>query len=319
VTHPEQGPSESPSDQDPYVQGPPPPASPQPWYPPGVASLPRQPQEYGPSQGFPVQQPYQAEPGYPPQQGYQPPGYPPDPANAGLPYAPSPKRRNGLLIGLVAVLAVLCVAGTALGGIYVSRALRASDTTSPTAGPSTTEPPQTEPGSTPSSAAGPGFGGNLNQLLLPRPSGSQPWEDFAVKDGTTLTLSQMAGLFNDEAEMSDDLRKYSYRRGAVNHWSKNKVFVLLLLFQFDSSADAQKFVQSTKSSGLDGYEAKGTFSDITGSLSFVNETPDAEGQRSIIFISPKKEIVSYVTVWYPGAIDTAGATALAAQQHGKLP
>jgi hypothetical protein len=316
VTHPEQGSSESPSNQDPHAQGPPPSS---PWYPPGVAPVPQQPQEYGPSPGYPVQQPYQGQPGYPPQQGYPVPGHPYDPTYAGLPYAPPPKRRNGLLIGLVAVLVVLCLAGTALGGIFAVRAINAGKTTSPTTGPATTAAPSTETGSNPSSAPVQGFNGNLNQLLVPRPSGSQPWKDFAVKDGTILTLSQMANLFSDEKEMTNDLGTYKYQRGVANHWSKNDVFVLLLLFQFDSSVDAQKFVQSTKTSGLDGYEAKGTFSNITGSLSFVDETPNADGQRSIIFISAKKEIVSYATIWYPGAIDTAGATALAVQQYGKLP
>lgn len=347
MTHPEQGSPEPPTNHDPYAPRSPAPPSPQPWYPPGIASVPLQPQRPGETydpRGYPVQQPYPAEPGYPepgypppgypepgyqaappgyqPQPGYPPPGYPVDPSYAGTPYAPPPRGRNGLLIGLVVVLVVLGLTGGIVGGIFVVRAINAGNTTSQTTGPagsptggaqSSTQP------QTGSSAPAQVFNGNLNQLLLPRPAGSKPWQDFAVKDGTVLTLAQMANLFTDEKEMTSDLQSFKYRRGAVNHWLQNKIFVLVLIFQFDSSVNARAFVQGTKSSGLEGYEDKGPFRDIEGSLSFVDNTPNADGQRSIIFISPKNEIVSYVTVWYPGAIDTAGSTDLAVRQHQKLP
>ena len=63
------------------------------------------------------------------------------------------------------------------------------------------------------------FTGDLRDLLVPRPAGTKPWEDFVSPDGN-LTADQAADLFQDEAAMKEDLESMDFRRGAVNHWSR---------------------------------------------------------------------------------------------------
>jgi hypothetical protein len=90
-----------------------PPASQQ---PPG--SYPPPGSSYPPQSGYPP--PGAPPPGYPPP-GAPPPGYPP--AGGPVPGAPPPKKKTGLIIGIVAAAVVLVLAGCAIGAVVLIRTL----------------------------------------------------------------------------------------------------------------------------------------------------------------------------------------------------
>ena len=187
MTYPEQGPNELPPTvpnpvpgQNPPPGSPapgqsPPPAQPSsPWYPPGVAAVPPAADPYAPAYGDTG---YHAAPAPP---GYGPPGYPPA-GYPGAPYAPPPKRRTGLIVGIVATILVVCLGGGAVAAVLVLRNL--NSTATPTAGPTASTPPidpTTEPtaGPTTGDPGGSDFNGDLRTLLIPRPAGANPWQDF---------------------------------------------------------------------------------------------------------------------------------------------
>jgi hypothetical protein len=328
VTYPEQGPNELPPtvpNQLPGQSPPPPGQSPQPGqspppappappqYPPGVAAVPPAVDPYAPMYGDTGYQSAQVPPGYGPP-GYPPAGYP------GAPYAPPPKKRTGLIVGIVATILVLCLGGGAVAAILVLRNL--NTTATPTAGPSVSTPadPTSEPTSAPTTSdpGGSNFAGDLRTLLLPRPTGANPWQDFPSNDGN-LDLDTAAELFQDPDAVKKDLTAMHYRRGAANHWTADDIDVLLILFQFESREDAEEFVASTEKDGIEDHDAQGDFGGVPDSLTFVANKDDSNGKRSVIFVSNQGNIVSQVVVWRPDSVDMDSSTALAVSQHQRLP
>ena len=341
VTHPEPGAGqEPPTTRDPFPPGaalpaPPPWAPPQPFFAPGSASVPQQvPQQIPPQippqiqQQLPQQVPLSAAvtvplgtaadgPGYPPPP-YPPPGYLAGNDYLGTPYPPRPKGRTGLIVGIVVGVLVLCLAGSVGGGLLIARSL---DTTAngPSTAAATSSTPQPRGSVTPwTSADTQRYLGDLRQLLLPRPAGTSPWVDFADADGK-LTLGETKNLFTEPDAVGKELSSYKFERGAVTHWSKDKVFVLIFLFQFDSAADAQHYLTAQQTDGINGYETKGEFGLIPDSILFVDDTADQDSDRSTIMVSCRGDIVSYLTMWHPDAIDLPTATALAVSQHKRIP
>jgi hypothetical protein len=281
-----------------------PPASPAgpAYFPPGKASVPSQPTGY-------------ADASYPPLDASQP-----YLDYGGTPYAPAPRRSTGTMLGIGAVVAVIALA--ALVGIgylaytVVSNAA-APDPTRPVIGTTSTGAgPTAKPNTTPPKASV--FDGDLRTLLVQRPAGAQPWDKLKNEDGN-LTLDEVVALFSNNVEMRNDLKSFNFKRAAVAHWSKDNVFVLILVFQFNTSRDAGDYIARTKKAGLKDFTARGEFSDIGGSLLYVNETPNTQEQRTTIFLSARNDLVAYTTVWHPGSIDLEGATALATAQHKNLP
>jgi hypothetical protein len=243
------------------------------------------------------------------------------PDYAGAAYAPPPKRNTGLIVGIVVGVLVLCLTGAIVGGALIFRGLNldagGQQTPPPSqgAGPSASAPVTAGP----TSAAPPErFTGDLRTLLVARPSGAKPWSDIKDTDGK-LTLDETANLFVDPGDVKTELSSFSFERGAVAHWSKSDVYVLILLFQFKSESNAANYVIRQESNGIEGYEAQGEFGSIKDSVLLVDDTPDSDGQRSTIMLSNSGDIVSYVTVWHPAAIDMTMATNLAVQQHKRLP
>lgn len=272
------------------------------YFPPGKATVPVQPT------GYP-------DASYPPIDASQP-----YLDYGGTPYAPAPRRRTGTALGIGAVVAVIALAVLVgvgyLAYTVVSNATR-PDPSRPVAGatsPGTT--PAGKPTTTPPKASV--FDGDLRTLLVPRPAGAQPWEKLKNDDGN-LNLDDVVALFSNNTEMRNDLKAFNFKRAAVGHWSKDNVFVLILLFQFNTSRDAGDYLARIKKAGLKDFTARGEFSDIVGSLLYVNDTPNTQDQRTTIFLSARNDLVAYTTVWHPGAIDLDGATALATAQHKNLP
>jgi hypothetical protein len=317
VTYPEQGPNELPPTvpnpipgQNPVPNQPGPPV-----YPPGVAPIPPPVDPYAPSYGDTAYQPAPGGVGYPPP-GYPPPGYPP-PGYPGAPYPAAPKRRTGLIVGLVVVL-VLCLGGGAVAAIVLLRNFNPS--ANPTSGPSGSTPTRsTSEPTADATTPGTDFTGDLRPLLVPRPAGANPWENFASSDGT-LDLDTAASLFQDEDAVKKDLSELNFERGAANHWStQDRVDVLIILFQFESDDNAEDFVDSTEKDGIEDHDEQGTFGGVAGSLTFVASKADENGKRSVIFVSRQGNIVSQVVVWRPGEVDLEGSTQLAVTQHQRLP
>jgi hypothetical protein len=304
VTEPGQ---EPPTVRDPLAPVPPGPVSPSsvpppPFYPPGTASVPP---PYTPAQ-------------YQPQ--YLPPNYP-EIDYGGAAYAPPPKRNTGLIVGIVVGVLVLCLTGAVVGGALVIRTLNLSAGGDPTGPALTTGPTAAQPRSSSAPAttsSGERFTGDLRTLLLARPSGAKPWNDIKDADGK-LTLDETANLFVEPGDVRSELSSLNFERGAVMHWTKSNVYVLILLFQFKSSSNARGYIDRQNTNGIDGYDAKGEFGQISGSALFVDDTPDSDGQRSTILLSSQGDIVSYVTMWNLGAVDLTSATSLAVQQYQRLP
>jgi hypothetical protein len=338
VTYPEQGPSELPPTVPNPVPGqnPPPPGQSPPFpgqtspapgqspppvppspprYPPGVAAVPPAVDPYAPAYGDTG---YQASPVAP---GYGPPGYPPPPGYPGAPYAAPRKRRTGMIVGIIAAVVAVCLIGGAVATVLVLRNL--NTTATPTAGPSASTP-QTEPTTDPTSGpttgnpGGSDFTGDLRTLLLPRPAGANPWQDFPTSDGN-LDLDTAAELFQDPDAVKKDLTTMHFRRGAANHWTADDIDVLLILFQFESREDAEEFLASTERDGIEDHDARGDFGGVPGSLTYVANKDDGNGKRSAIFVSNQANIVSQVVVWRPDSVDLDSSTALAVSQHGRLP
>jgi hypothetical protein len=294
----------------------PPPNQPPPVFPPGVAAVPPAVDPYAPRYGDTGYQPAPAygpgdygAPGYGAAPGYPAPGYPP--------YAQPPKRRTGLIIGIVAVVLVVCLGGGAVAAVLVLRNL--DPTASPTAGPSGSTPTSdtpTEPTAAPTTPSN--FTGDLRTLLVPRPSGAEPWQDFASDDGN-LDLGTTAELFQDPDAMRKDLTDLNFERGAANHWSADDIDVLIILFQFESTDDAEDFVDSTRRDGIEDHDERGDFGGVPGSLTYVANKDDSNGKRSAIFVSNRGNIVSQVVVWRPDSVDLEASTALAVSQHERLP
>ena len=307
MTHPQPGADqEPPTTPDPFPTGaalpaPPPWAPPQPFFAPGSASVPQQvpqqmPHQMQPQipQQLPQQVPLSAAvtapmgtaaigPGYPPPP-YPPPGYPAGNDYLGTPYAPRPKSRTGLIVGIVVGVLVLCLAGSVGGGLLIARSL---DTTAnaPSTTAATSSTPQPSGSVTPTTSADTQrYRGDLRQLLLPRPAGTSPWEDFGDADGK-LTLDETRKLFTEPDAVGKELSSYKFERGAVTHWSKDNVFVLIFLFQFDRAADAQQYVTAQRTDGINGYETKGEFGLIPDSILFVDDTADQDSNRSTIMVS----------------------------------
>jgi hypothetical protein len=274
-----------------------------PFYPPGVAAVPSPPAP--PPQYYPE----------PP--SYLPPGYV-APEYGGS--APGGPRRSGLMVAAIVVVVVIGLAAVVGIGFFAYSVARNLTATTPaptgTVGPfgSPTTP---APGPTTTSAPRP-FVGDLRSLLTPAPNGSKAWSDFPDEPGT-LTLAQAADLFTNKTQMSDDLHEFHFERGAVVRWNQNNTFVMILLFQFDSTTDALEFVADTKRVGLKDFEARGEFGSIDGSLLYVNDKPNSQGQRTTIFVSSHRELMAYTTIWHPGPINLAAATATATAQHNRLP
>ena len=310
MTHPEPGPGqEPPTLAEPTL--PAQPAAPQPpTYQQGSAAVPRQfaPQ---PAETYP----YSAAPEY---------GAYPSPDYGG--YAPPPKRRTGLIAGIVIGVLVLCVAGSVGGGLAIVAALKPSSSASapnpgspasyPGSPAATPSGRQTDAAATTPPAAT--FTGDLRTLLVPRPAGAKPWDEYAGSDGT-LTLDQTTKLFVDPTGVGNELRKRNFARGAVMHWSDGDVFVLIFLFQFDSATDSAAYVADQGRNGVSGYAAKGEFSGISGSMLLTDETPDSNGDRSTITLTSHGDIATYITMWHPDTIDLTAATTLALQQQHLLP
>jgi hypothetical protein len=286
-------------------------------YVPGPADTARFPGYPAQNQDYPP--PGYAQPGYPGQPGYPPPDY------SGTPYAPPvKKKRTGLIIGIVAGVLVLCVLGSVGGGLLIGRSLNAASAAASNAPTIPTDDPLPTAGTTTptdrrtSTAAVPSYTGDLRTLLVARPTGAQPWKDFADADGK-LTLAETTDLFEDPTAVEKELTSLKYQRGAVMHWSKSDVFVLIFLFQFDTAKNAAGYVTRQETNGIEGYVAKGEFASIAESLLLLDDTPDSDGDRSTISLTSRGTIVSYVTVWFPGAIDQKFATDLGQQQHKRLP
>jgi len=315
VTYPEQGPSELP----PTVPNPATPNQPSsPWYPPGVAPVPPPPADPYATGYTPT-----TEYGYGPPPAYGPPGYPPQPPPGypGAPYPPPPKRsRTGLIVGIIVGVLVLCIGGGVAAAVLVNQQLK-NNNANPTGGTNTggtptqgqSQPPTAGPTTPPSD-----FTGDLRQLLVPRPSGADPWEDFPSKDGN-LDLDTAADLFQDPGAMKNDLRDQHFRRGAVMHWTQGRVDVLIILFQFEDGSDADGFVDSTEGEGIEDHDSRGEFGGISGSLTYVANKSDDNGKRSTILLSRSGNIVSQVVLWNPSNADLEAATELAVTQHGRLP
>lgn len=357
--------TEPPTASDPLAPGtampaPQPWVAPQPFFAPGSAAVPQQPSQpavaYDPSASYqpssyqpPSYQPSAYEPatsfdpagfgppGYGASPGYSQPGYPPQGYPVGA-YPPPRKRRTGLIVGIVAIVLVLCVGGSIGGGLLIARTLDATadgpaaplNPASPQVAPSSRPTPATSPATSPSGVpstrptasvsapAGQHFGGDLRELLLPRPAGTVPWKDFKDADGK-LTLAETKGLFTSPDAVGDELSSYHFERGAVTHWGKGNVFVLIFLFQFDTATDAKDYVTAQRTDGIKDYETQGEFGLIPNSVLLVDDTADKDADRSTILISSRGDIVSYVTMWHPDAIDLPAATALAVAQHNRLP
>jgi hypothetical protein len=322
VTNPEQGPTELPPTvpnavpgQNPTPGQAPPPAAPSsPVFPPGVAAVPPAVDPYAPRYG---------DTGYQPAPAYGPPDYgtPGYGAQPGYPpFAQPPKRRTGLIVGIVAAVLVLCLGGGAVAAILALRNLDAK--ASPTGGPSNQPPPTSQPATEPTAdptTPPSDFTGDLRSLLVPRPNGAEPWQDFASKDGN-LDLNTAADLFQDPDAMRKDLTDMNFERGAVNHWSDDDdIDVLIILFQFESADDAEDFVDSTRNDGIEDHDERGDFGDVPGSLTYVANKDDSNGKRSVIFLSNNGNIVSQVVVWRPDSVDLDSATDLAMSQHQRLP
>ncbi len=301
----------------------PPPAKPEgsPSYQRGAASVPsQQPAEAAGPAPYPP-------PSYPPPP--YPASYPPGPADlppTTVPFGtPGPRRRRGLTMTLAAFGVVLLIAGGGALGFMAVRGIRGAladnppgtangptaGVTSPAAPPSTTAPAEEEP---------PHFTADLRGLLVDRPAGSSRWNDFPSEDGT-LTVAQMVDAFDDWDELGDELGRLNYERGAAVHWTRRAgEAVLVLLFQFDTEEHARDFARWATDGQIEGYtEQSAGFGSIAGSVLFVAEKPDQDGDTSAIMISQNREIVSYVTVWHPETLDLPRATSLAAEQHQRLP
>jgi hypothetical protein len=244
---------------------------------------------------------------------------------AGAAYQPR-RRRTGLFITVLVLLFAAVTTGTVFGAGALLRSLNDGGTTGspvpptsrPATNPTTTAPRPTTPPPTTTQPATGGFDGDLRELLVPRPSGANPWAEPPDEDGA-LDIDEAADLFRDEGAMKNDLESLNFRRGAVMHWNDDGLDVLIILFQFEEDDGAQGYVSSTSRSGIEGYEDRGSFGGIGNSLLFVDDTPNNNGQRSSIFISSAGDIVSYLTVWRVGNVNMDEATALAVNQHERLP
>jgi hypothetical protein len=227
-----------------------------------------------------------------------------------------------MIIGIIAGVLVLCVGVTVVSALVFGRALKNNAGGNPTSSQSTgttTSPGNTTEPTTSGPTQGPDFTGDLRELLLPRPAGTDPWEDFPSKDGN-LDLQTTAELFQDPDQMKSDLNDQHYRRGAVMHWTaSDRTDVLIILFQFEDASDAQGFLDATEKDGIEDHDPEGPFGNISGSLTFVADKNDSNGKRSVILLSSSGNIVSQVVLWTPNRANVSGATALAIVQHGKLP
>ena len=247
--------------------------------------------------------------GYP--VGYPPPGYPP-PGYPGAPYPPAPKRRTGLIIGLVVVL-VLLLGGAVAATVFLKNL---NSSANPTSGPSRSIPTRSTSG--PTTPKGP-FTGDLRSLLLPRPPGTKPWQEFARADGT-LDLDAAAGLSGGWEDVKEELRKLDFQRGAFNHWTtRDNIDVLIVLLQFEFVNDAKTYIYTRFNNGIEDHDRRDTLGGLTEIDTYVANKDDEHGKRSVILMSRRGNIISEVDLWRLDEADVEAATELAVAQYQRLP
>jgi hypothetical protein len=248
--------------------------------------------------------------GYPPPPVYGAPGYPV--------FAPPPPKpsRSGLRAVLIvaAIVSFMCAIVACVGGfVAIDRVLTSS---------LRTPPPSVTGTASPDGPTGvPPLFGDLRDLLLRPPPGSQPLASPLSSDGT-LTLDQASTSWTDPAWAQQTLPSLGFKAGAIVQWSDSStgVIVDIRLLQLGSSADARTLTYDTidgdkQDSSLD---AIGTIDGIPDSELLVSHAQDQYGDYGILIAFFRNDISVLIEVVQTNR-DTTASSGIAVAQYANLP
>jgi hypothetical protein len=256
-------------------------------------------QPYGPSSG----------PGY----GVQPPGYPATawgagqaPPAYGWPTTP-PRRRTGLIIGIIAAVVVVVLGGLAAIGATLG---------SPDKGAATNTTSQTAASGIPT---GDGTA-LLGAIVTPTSAGHAQ-----TISGTThgvMTLDQLISLsFGNDAAEKDRLTDRGFAAAAQREWiNSNNVQIDVQLIQFKNASGANEHV----SNQIDAYgqddNVTGSFdiAGVSGGKGFEKSDRDSYGNRSATLVAPAGNVAVLMFLFTPHDFDRATEMSVMAKQVAAL-
>jgi hypothetical protein len=266
--------------------------------------------------GYPAQPVYSAPPAYPTQPGYLgAPVYSAPPAGyAGYPPPAPPRRRTGLIVGIVSLVIVAVLAGLGAFALVNRQEKNAnptsgSPTAPPTAGPTTPVPTQTD------------FFGDLRTLLLSRPANSSPYDKPLSKDGT-LSADDIAQLYPNPDDVKQILANDGFRSAAVAQWVNNdSSSVEIKLYAFGeedgaaawSSAEAHAYTEDLTLNN------ESPINGIDTSTLVVDPKADSDGYILTVAIAVRHNVAMKIFVYQPHNATESVTVKLAQQQFARIP
>jgi hypothetical protein len=162
------------------------------------------------------------------------------------------------------------------------------------------------------------YQGDLRTLLLgPRERGVSPNRGQGGDD-YTMSLEQAASVYGDPGEAY--LSELGYRQGASWAWAEPGRAVLILLYEFGSSADAYRWTSDSIASQIVAPDTtdQGELPTIVGARYFVQTAPTDPAWTVLVYLS-RNDIGALVGVRGTGQPDARTAIQMAEQQYSRLP
>jgi hypothetical protein len=239
-------------------------------------------------------------------------GYP-----LGTPIGPAPRRRRtGLLLALVAAglaVAVLLGIGSFIAVSTIRRIAHLA--------PASTSPEPAKTASLHPSLAEAHFTGDLRDLLLQPPPGTNPMTLSGSSDGH-ISLNQYAATFYDKQFMSDKLETLDFQSGAEVRWrASDGTIVDIVLVQLGDATKANSFIATLQfgDQSAEGLTTDGYFAGIPLGRYFVYETPDTDGYVILRAAYTKNDIAVDIAVQQRTKPRTAPVITLCQDQFARLP
>jgi hypothetical protein len=213
---------------------------------------------------------YGSPAGYGPQAPY---GVP----TTGYPVAAPPKKRRGLIIGLiVAALVLVCGGAAAIAGLAIANKDKNNGSSATSPIPTSTGAASTS--SSPTAATGPDHSGDLRRFLIPLPKGADSVK-HPLGSKNSFTAVQESKDWDDSDGRVSMLSVHGFDAGAVRQWESINSLNEVELFRFDNANGALLFMDGDVSGGTDYFDNPATqvsVKNVPGGVLFYTKKKDKD-------------------------------------------